>query len=103
MSSEKADPDVRVEDNPDRTRFEAYLDGELAAFVAYTAGSDPVELTHTETLEAYQGMGVASRLVAGALEQLRAAGRQVQPSCPYVASFLRNHPEYADVTQRDAS
>ncbi len=36
-------------------------------------------------------------LVGGALDDLRAAGRQVVPSCWYVREFIDEHEEYADL------
>lgn len=93
--------DVRVEDHPEAKRFEAHADGELLGFMEYIPLTRTVIATHTEVFEQYEGRGVGSQLVAGALDQLRADGRVVQPQCPYVAAFLRRHDEYADVVDPD--
>jgi predicted GNAT family acetyltransferase len=50
--------------------------------------------THTEVDEAYQGQGLASRLIRAALDGSRRKGLEVTPLCPYVANFIRRHPEY---------
>lgn len=41
--------------------------------------------------------GLAGRLVGHALREARAEGLQVDPVCPYVATFINRHPEYADL------
>jgi uncharacterized protein len=93
----ETDLDVHVTDNPEAKRFEAHADGDLLGVVEYIPLPGKIIATHTEVGEQYEGRGVGSRLVAGMLEQLRADGRQVQPLCAYVASYLRRHDEYRDV------
>ena len=90
-------PKVRVVDNPERKRFEGYVDDRLAGVIEYIPLPGKVIATHTEVEEALEGRGIGSQLVAGALELLRNDDRVVQPLCPYVTAYLRRHPEYADV------
>ncbi|WP_138444906.1 GNAT family N-acetyltransferase [Sinomonas susongensis] len=52
---------------------------------------------HTEVDEGYSGLGLASRLVGFALDDVRAKGARIRPYCPYVRAFLRRHPEYRDL------
>jgi predicted GNAT family acetyltransferase len=89
--------DVRVVDVPDRRRFEILVDGKRAGFAAYRRREQAVELTHTEVDPAYQGQGLAGRLAAAALDQARADGLRVVPTCPYIASYIESHPDYADL------
>ena len=97
MSTEPTTASLRVQDNPERKRFEGYLGADLVGVVEYIPLNGRVIATHTEVLEAYEGRGLGSQLVTGMLEMLRAEGRLVQPLCPYVAAFLRRHPEWEDV------
>lgn len=71
--------------------------GDQTAFVAYKPVLGGVAFTHTETPEALQGRGLASRLVKNALISARAEGLKVRPDCPYVAGWLARHPEFQDV------
>ena len=32
--------------------------------------------------------------------RLRAAGLKVEPLCPFIASYIERHPEYADLVAR---
>ena len=56
---------------------------------------DVLEFHHTLVHPQHRGHGVAERLVAAALEDVRAGGRRVKPSCWFVDQFIVEHPEYA--------
>ncbi len=59
-----------------------------------------LEYFHTFVPPAMRGRGVASRLVAHALRYALVQHIGVIPTCPFVAAFIRRHPEYAAVLQR---
>lgn len=94
---------VEVVDNAAEKRFEVRVDGVLAGFAAYLLhpgfGDRPgaVVFTHTEVEPDFQGQGVAQELARQALDQVRARGFQAQPRCPFIASYIRRHPEYEDL------
>lgn len=52
---------------------------------------------HTEVPPALRGRGIASRLIRGALEQVRARGLKVVPRCDFVRHFIGTHPEFQDL------
>ena len=91
--------DVTVQDNADRHRFEIEVDGEVGGFAAYRLRDGAVVLTHTEVDPRHRGRGVGQELVARTLDLLRERGDRVVPSCPYVAGYVAEHPEYADLVQ----
>lgn len=93
--------DVTVRDNPDRSRYEVHSGGELAGFAAYQVEGERMSLTHTEIEPAYEGQGLASRLVTDALEDVRVRGLGVLPYCPYVRKFLAKHQEYLDLVPEE--
>ena len=45
------------------------------------------------------GKGIGSKLVKGALDQVRAAGLKVVANCEFVKGYIGKHPEYADLIQ----
>ncbi|HET8561870.1 MAG TPA: GNAT family N-acetyltransferase, partial [Marmoricola sp.] len=53
---------VRIIDNPDEERFEAYVDGELAGFAEYQLAQRLVVFTHTEVEDRFEGQGIGSAL-----------------------------------------
>jgi hypothetical protein len=85
-----------VRNNRERSRFELALDGSIA-FANYRRTGDRVSITHTETPPALRGRGIASELVKGALELIRADGLKVVAGCSFVTDYLEKHPENADM------
>ena len=92
--------DVQVSDAPDEHRFEARApDGELLGFAVYDTIGTTVVFTHTEVDPRFEGQGIASTLVHGALDAVRASGRDVVAFCPYVKAWLGRHPDYQDLVR----
>ena len=83
-------------DNKAQHRFELVVDGGIA-FANYRLTAQAVIITHTETPHALRGRGIASELVRGALELIRADGHKVIAGCGFVVDYLRKHPEDADL------
>ena len=89
--------DIEVSDNPAAHRYEAWLEGELAGVIEYTAHDGWLVLEHTVVAPELEGRGIASRLVGTALDDIRARGLVIAPTCPYVVSFIKRHPENRDL------
>jgi hypothetical protein len=85
-----------VRDNRAQSRFELEVEGAIA-FANYRLTPSTVILTHTETPRALRGRGIASELVRGALELIRADGRKVVAGCAFVVDYLQKHPEFSDL------
>ena len=85
-----------VRDNKALGRFELDVGG-MVAFANYRLAPSTVIITHTETPRALRGRGIASELVQGALELIRADGLKVVAGCGFVVDYLRKHPEYEDL------
>ena len=94
--------DVETSHAPDRSRFEAHLDGDLAGFAEYQLAEGLIEFTHTEVDESFEGRGVGSALARAALDAVRAgedplAPRRVVATCPFIKGWIDKHPDYADL------
>ncbi|HEY6833304.1 MAG TPA: GNAT family N-acetyltransferase [Pseudolabrys sp.] len=85
-----------VRDNTERHRFELDLDGQTA-FSTYRREGSLLTILHTEVPAALNGRGIGSKLARGLLDIARAQGLKVKPLCPFVASYMDKHPEYADL------
>lgn len=86
-----------VRNNAALSRYELDVGGTVA-FANYRSAPGTVIITHTETPYALRGRGIASKLVQGALEQIRADGLKVVAGCGFVVDYLAKHPEFADIT-----
>ena len=85
-----------VRNNKIEHRFELDVEGQVA-FANYRGTPQAVIITHTETPRALRGRGIASELVRGSLELIRADGRKVIGACGFVVDYLGKHPEYRDL------
>lgn len=93
--------EVEVRDNTAESRFEGYVDGQLAGFIAYEQTDGGITILHTEVDDAYEGRGVGSGMVQQVLDRLRAAeDLKVTVLCPFVNAWLRRHPDYRALTRR---
>ncbi len=86
----------QVRDDKAQSRFELDAEGAVA-FANYRLTPSTVIITHTETPPALRGRGIASELIQGALDLIRADGRKVIAGCSFVVDYLRKHPEYGDL------
>jgi predicted GNAT family acetyltransferase len=85
-----------IRNNTALDRFELEVDGQLAvAYYRMTPGV--ITFVHTEVPQALSGRGIATKLIRGALEMVRAQGLEVVPQCPFVSAFMGKHPEYNDL------
>jgi uncharacterized protein len=88
----------RVVHRAGSSRYELVVAGEVAGFAKYRDRGDGVLVfPHTVIDPARRGRGLGAELVAGALEDVRARGVRVVPTCWYVAQFIDGHPEYRDL------
>ncbi|MBG6183146.1 putative GNAT family acetyltransferase [Arthrobacter sp. CAN_A214] len=96
MSSET---DLTISDSPEDDRYVVRRAGEPVGFAAYHHVPGRVVFTHTEVHQDIEGQGVGSALVRAALDDVRTKDLAVTPECAFVAAFIREHPEYQDLTQ----
>ena len=88
-----SDAKFEVHDEAGARRYEAKVEGGTA-FLDYELRGGAIVLTHTEVPVAARKQGVGEALVRRALDDAGARGLTVVPLCPFVAAFIRRHPEY---------
>ncbi|MGW4770408.1 GNAT family N-acetyltransferase [Nocardia sp. NPDC004278] len=90
---------TRLEHNVADTRFEIYLDDTLAGYADYAERDDQKvrDFHHTMTFPEFRGRGVAAQVVEYALNDSRAEGFAIIPTCWYVEKYIADHREYADL------
>ena len=85
-----------IVDNSAQHRFELAVDGHIAA-TYYEIADGVITFVHTEVPPELGGKGIGSKLIKGALDQVRADGLKVIAQCPFVKAFIDKHPDYADL------
>jgi predicted GNAT family acetyltransferase len=82
-----------VSNNPAQNRYELKVDGHIAA-TYYEIANGVITFEHTEVPPELGGKGVGSKLVKGALDQVRTEGLKVIAQCPFVKAWIDKHPDY---------
>jgi len=86
-----------VRDNPQRERYELIVDGRLVSIAEYRIVGSIAVVSHVETDRALRGRGNADLLMRGLLDDLRSREMTISPLCSFAASFIRDHPDDADL------
>ena len=84
--------DLKIVHNALASRFEAMLDGGVA-MLDYRIEGSTIFMLHVEVPGSEQGRGIAGKLSRAALEFSRDSGLKIVPRCPFVAAYVRRHPE----------
>lgn len=85
-----------VRDNREHHRFELEVDGHLA-IAQYRLEPGIITFLHTEVPKELEGRGIGSALARAALDGVRAEGLKVVARCPFIASYIARHKEFADL------
>jgi predicted GNAT family acetyltransferase len=72
------------------------VDG-ATAITAYRREGDTLVFTHTEVPEELEGQGIGSRLIEGALADVRGRGLKVVPLCAFVRHYIDTHEDVQDL------
>jgi predicted GNAT family acetyltransferase len=91
-----ADEMTEIVNNKAHHRYELAVDGHIAA-TYYQIAVGVITFIHTEVPPELGGKGIGSKLIKGALDQVRAEGLKVVAQCPFVKTYIEKHNEYADL------
>jgi predicted GNAT family acetyltransferase len=78
-------------------RFTIAVDGRQVGFAEFTDAGGRRTFPHTVVDEAFQGRGLATILVATALQATRADGLRIVAPCSMVADYLEKSGAYDDL------
>ncbi len=91
-------------------RYEIHVGDVLGGFTEFqVAPNGEVIFPHTEVDPAFRGRGLASTLIAGAMEDAARRGERVVPLCPFVQRYLKENDvpgldvDWSAASQRGAS
>ncbi|HEY0512200.1 MAG TPA: GNAT family N-acetyltransferase [Thermoanaerobaculia bacterium] len=84
---------LEVRNDEAHKKFHATVNGQEAV-IEYAKMGDVYNLLHTFVPEELRGQGIAEQLAIGALDQIQRQGGRFIPSCPFIQTFLKHHPEY---------
>ena len=84
---------LKIIDNSNERQYEVKF-GDQVAKIEYIKAKDKIYLTHTEVPVALEGNGIGSQLVHMALQDIEQKDLTLIPLCPFVAGYIKNHPEW---------
>ena len=94
MSDAAASTKVEVVRNDLEDRFEIHVGDHLAGFTQYRERGDRRIFIHTEIAEEFGGRGLGGVLAERAVGETLAEGKRIVPICPFIAAWLKKHPEH---------
>ena len=100
MPEPLTDREIEFADNQARQRYEARLGKRVVAWSEYVPAGGRITFVHTIVARSLGGRGIGGQLVRWALDDARTRGLRIVVECPFVASFLRQHPEYDHLVDR---
>ncbi|MFC3859716.1 GNAT family N-acetyltransferase [Deinococcus antarcticus] len=83
--------------NDEKSRYEILQGGQVVGFAEFRPVRDAVMLPHTEIEQGHEGEGLGSQLAKFALDNVKTEGKRVIPMCPFIAGYIRRHPEYTEL------
>lgn len=87
----------RVVEVPESNRYELRLGDEVVGVVTYADDGEVRDLQHTEISPDHEGEGLGSAIAVGVLDDIRAKGLRLRPSCPFLKGYIDKHPAYGDL------
>ncbi|ORA10844.1 GNAT family N-acetyltransferase [Mycobacterium arosiense] len=79
-------------------KYTIAVEGKAVGLADFADRGDQRVFYHTEIDPAYGGRGLATILVEEALNEARDEGKRIVPVCSMIATVLKKHPEFDDIT-----
>lgn len=91
--------DYKLIDNKENNRYEFQIDGKIAE-IDYIKSDGEIYFVHTEVPASFGGKGVGSQLAEKALEDVDRQELRLVPLCPFIAGYIKKHPEWKRIVMR---
>ncbi len=99
-----AETEVRREEKDGHGRYIIALAPGVEAEMSFRRGANgTVIVDHTGVPKAFEGRGIAGRLMAALIADARHEPFTIVPLCSYVAAQFRRHPEWQDLLAAPAA
>lgn len=82
-----------LKNNRINKQYEFHIDN-LIPKIEYIRAQDRIFLTHTEVPKKLEGGGIGSMLIKAVLEEVERQELTLVPLCPFVAGYIKEHPEW---------
>ena len=79
--------------NEAKKQYEFHIDNHIPR-IEYILVPGKIFLTHTEVPRELEGQGIGSAIIKAALEDVEKRELTLVPMCPFVAGYIKKHPEW---------
>lgn len=86
----------QIKMNEKARRFEWEVDGKVA-YTEYILTLNRIVFSHTEVPVGLEGRGIGSGLAKHVLNYAKENNLAIVPLCPFVAGYIRKHPEFKEM------
>lgn len=83
-------------DNIEKKQYEFQLPNHTPR-IEYIRAKNNIYLTHTEVPQELEGQGIGSELIKQALEDIKEKDLTLVPLCPFVAHYIKEHPQWKEL------
>ena len=83
-------------DNKEAKQYEIHIEDSIVK-IEYIKAQEKIYFTHTEVPTKLEGKGIGSSIVKLALEDIKSKGLTLVPLCPFVALYIKRHPEWREL------
>ena len=91
-----------MEMKEEKNRFVLYNQGiEIGEMTWSNAGEDVMIIDRTFVNPAYQGQGLAKKLLSSGVEKARLEQKKIIPRCLFANKEFKENPDYADIWKKD--
>ena len=92
---------ITVQNNTESRSYDAIVDDKVIGMIIYERRGDRIMFHHTIVEPDFRRRGIATTLVRGALDDLRAQGETLTNYCGFVSDFITANPRYADLVDHE--
>lgn len=94
--------DLNIIHDREKSRFYCTIEDMEAEMTYRKVDKNTLNYNHTYVPEELRGKNIAGKLVKTALEYARDRGLKVIPTCSFVISYLKKHPEYDSLIKQNS-
>ena len=87
-------------DNIEENRYEFQVGKYLPMIEYIKTANGEIYLTHTEVPVALEGQGIGSQLAEKTFKEIEAKGLRLIPLCPFIAGYIKKHPEWQRIVMK---
>lgn len=87
-------------DNVEQKQYEFHVGEYLPKIEYIKTKNGEIYLTHTEVPIALEGQGIATQLVEKVLADIESKDLKLVPMCPFVAKYIKKHPDWKRIVLR---